>query len=103
MQSQSASAQTALSVTALSKQFGRGETAIQAVDDVSFEINSGEIVGLLGPNGAGKTTLIKSILGTIILMKEVSIFTVTQLQMPPDRHMPTLMSCLRVHETIIGD
>ncbi|ERG99480.1 MAG: ABC-type multidrug transport system, ATPase component [Haloquadratum sp. J07HQX50] len=66
MQSQSASAQTALSVTALSKQFGRGETAIQAVDDVSFEINSGEIVGLLGPNGAGKTTLIKSILGTII-------------------------------------
>ena len=28
----------------------------QVVSDVSFEVNSGEIVGLLGPNGAGKTT-----------------------------------------------
>jgi ABC-2 type transport system ATP-binding protein len=35
----------------------RGE--VRAVDDVSFEVASGEIVGLLGPNGAGKTTTIK--------------------------------------------
>lgn len=35
----------------------RGE--IRAVDDVSFEVAPGEIVGLLGPNGAGKTTTIK--------------------------------------------
>jgi len=35
----------------------RGE--VRAVDDVSFEVRPGEIVGLLGPNGAGKTTTIK--------------------------------------------
>ena len=35
----------------------RGE--IRAVDDISFEVAPGEIVGLLGPNGAGKTTTIK--------------------------------------------
>ena len=34
-----------------------------AVDEVSFEINSGEIVGLLGPNGAGKSTIMKILTG----------------------------------------
>ncbi|MBF0709815.1 MULTISPECIES: ABC transporter ATP-binding protein [unclassified Gemella] len=33
------------------------------VDDVSFEINAGEIVGLLGPNGAGKTSIMKMLVG----------------------------------------
>src|SRR5690625_312391 len=37
-----------------------------AVDDVSFKVNRGEILGLLGPNGAGKTTTIKMICGLII-------------------------------------
>jgi len=56
----------AVSVTGLAKRFGDGTDAIVAVDDVSFEVEPGSIVGLLGPNGAGKTTLIKSILGMVL-------------------------------------
>lgn len=36
-----------------------------AVNNISFTINTGEIVGLLGPNGAGKSTTIKSIIGLL--------------------------------------
>jgi ABC-2 type transport system ATP-binding protein len=50
-----------LAVASLRKTFG----ALKAVDDVSFEIRPGEIVGLLGPNGAGKTTTISMILGVL--------------------------------------
>lgn len=56
----------AVSVTGLCKRFGDGSAAITAVDDVTFDIETGSIVGLLGPNGAGKTTLIKSILGMVL-------------------------------------
>lgn len=45
-------------VTKLAKSFG----AVQAVRDVSFAIEPGEIFGLLGPNGAGKTTTIRMML-----------------------------------------
>jgi len=45
----------------LKKQFG----ALTAVDDLSLEINPGEIFGFLGPNGAGKTTTINMICGLI--------------------------------------
>ena len=43
----------------VSKHYG----ATRAVDNVSFDIESGRIVGLIGPNGAGKTTLLKGVLG----------------------------------------
>ena len=45
----------------LSKTFGD----LKAVDDVSFEINSGEAFALLGPNGAGKTTTISMLIGLL--------------------------------------
>ena len=43
----------------LVKQFGE----IRAVDDISFEVKEGEVVGFLGPNGAGKTTTMNMITG----------------------------------------
>lgn len=50
--------QPIVSLSGLCKTFG----ALRAVDDVSFEVYSGEIFGLLGPNGAGKTTIIRMML-----------------------------------------
>ncbi len=52
---------TPLSIQNVSKFFA-GKTA---VDDVSFDVNPGEIIGFLGPNGAGKTTTIRMALGLI--------------------------------------
>jgi len=48
-----------LKVDGLTKQFG----SFKAVDNISFSVKEGEIVGFLGPNGAGKTTTIQMLLG----------------------------------------
>ncbi|MBV9288072.1 MAG: ABC transporter ATP-binding protein [Hyphomicrobiales bacterium] len=50
-----------LAVERLAKCFG----PLKAVDDVSFRVSGGEILGLLGPNGAGKTTTINMVLGVL--------------------------------------
>lgn len=51
--------QSALELNSIQKSFG----GVQALKDVSFRINKGEVVGLLGDNGAGKSTLVKCISG----------------------------------------
>ena len=38
---------------------------IQAVRDVSFEVNEGEVVSLIGANGAGKTTILRTLSGLV--------------------------------------
>jgi len=53
----------------VSKHFGD----FAALDDVSFTISPGSIVGLIGPNGAGKTTTLKSILGLTDFDGEMSV------------------------------
>ncbi|OKH32863.1 ABC transporter [[Phormidium ambiguum] IAM M-71] len=45
--------------------FRRKHRLVKAVQEVSFKINAGEIVGFLGPNGAGKTTTLKMLTGLI--------------------------------------
>jgi ABC-2 type transport system ATP-binding protein len=56
----------AIAVDGLVKRFDGGDGPVTAVDDVTFAVETGSVVGLLGPNGAGKTTLIKCILGTVL-------------------------------------
>ncbi|HEL1997226.1 TPA: ATP-binding cassette domain-containing protein [Streptococcus suis] len=54
-------ANTLLNVTAVSKTYGKQKV----LDNISFDINCGEICGLVGENGAGKTTLIRILTGLI--------------------------------------
>ena len=56
-------ADTPLSVQGLSKSYRGG---LRAVDDVSFEVPQGVVLGLLGPNGAGKTTTMRMVMGLIM-------------------------------------
>ena len=52
-----------IEVKNLTKRYGRGQKTV--LDDISFTVNDGEIVGFLGPNGAGKSTTMNIITGYI--------------------------------------
>jgi ABC-2 type transport system ATP-binding protein len=52
-----------LVVDGLAKRFA----SVQALDDVGFTVDRGQIVGFLGPNGAGKTTTMRAIMGLVAL------------------------------------
>lgn len=54
-----------LETRGLTKRFGSGDQAQDAVADVSLHIREGEVYGLLGPNGAGKSTTLKMICGML--------------------------------------
>ncbi|KTG18089.1 ABC transporter ATP-binding protein [Haloferax profundi] len=51
-----------IEVSTLTKRYGD----VTAVDDVSFSVEQGTILGVLGPNGAGKTTMLKAMLGLLV-------------------------------------
>jgi ABC-2 type transport system ATP-binding protein len=51
-----------IEVQGLTKEYGR----LRAVDDLSFRVAPGEVLGFLGPNGAGKTTTIRMLMGILV-------------------------------------
>jgi branched-chain amino acid transport system permease protein len=71
-----------LKVEGASKRFG----GLVAVNDVSFEVRAGEVLGLIGPNGAGKSTLLNLITGTLKPTQGRIIFLADDItKLPPRR------------------
>jgi len=59
------SAGLGIRIEGLSKRYGEGDTAVEALRDVNMIVAPGEVVGLVGPSGSGKSTLLKC-LGAVI-------------------------------------
>ena len=76
-----------LEVKNLSKVYGKGETAVKALDDVSFSVKKGEFVCIIGPSGSGKSTLLH-LLGGVdrptsgkVLIDQTDIYDLNETQL----------------------
>ena len=66
----------------LTKTYGKKNDKVLAVDDVSFEVNHGEIFGLIGPDGAGKTSIFRML--TTVLLPDSGSASIENLDMVKD-------------------
>lgn len=76
-----------LEVKDLTKTYGTGETAVKALDHVSFSINKGDFVCIIGPSGSGKSTLLH-LLGGVdrptsgkVLIDQTDIYDLNETQL----------------------
>jgi len=58
-------AELGIRITSLSKRYGEGASAVDALKNVNMQVAPGEVIGLIGPSGSGKSTLLKC-LGAVI-------------------------------------
>ncbi len=89
-----------ITVTHLSKQYG----AVRALDDVSFDVRPGRVVGFVGPNGAGKTTAMRIMTGlTPASAGAATVLGRAYHSLPnPARHVGVLLDASAQHDGRTG-
>jgi branched-chain amino acid transport system ATP-binding protein len=61
---------------------------VKAVEDISFSVNSGEIIAMIGPNGAGKSTALKAVFGMVDIKSGDILFNGESIKsLRPDEHV----------------
>jgi branched-chain amino acid transport system permease protein len=98
--SKPAAGEVVLDVQAIRKQFG----GLTAVNDISFQIQAGQIVGLIGPNGAGKSTTFNLITGVLGMTSGQVVFRGQAVGGKPSREISRLgMARTFQHVKMIAD
>ncbi|MCG7407111.1 ABC transporter ATP-binding protein [Paenibacillus sp. ACRRX] len=76
-----------LRIEHLSKQYGKDESAVKALDDISFSVRKGEFVAIIGPSGSGKSTLLHMLGGVDrptsgkVFVEDTDMYTLDETQL----------------------